>query len=814
MTGKTRLQLLLNNNWVFQYGAIEEAKYTDYDDSHWYHIGLPHSFGIPYFMENHFYVGYGSYRKTLDIPTQWLSKKLYLEFQGVFQETEVYVNGNLAGTHKGGYTAFIIDITDFLTAGKNQLFVKVNNLWNPCLAPRAGEHVFNGGIYRDVSLIVTEQVHIAWYGTFVKTPQVSEESASLQFTTELENHTGSIQEATLLSTVEYQGQIIFTTSSRCTINPGATLEVTQNGAIKDPKLWHPDTPELYVLKSLLYTYNLLCDEYETDFGVRWFTFTSQEGFFLNGKSYPIIGANVHQDHAGWGDAVTHAGIRRDVRLIKDCGMNFIRGSHYPHHTKFAEECDRQGILFWSELCFWGIGGCREDGYWNSSAYPVNSKDRQEFEESCRLALKEMIRTNRNHPSIIVWSMGNEVFFSKPEVINQAQILVKRLVSLSHELDPTRPAASGGAQRAGFDLLGDIAGYNGDGASLYIDPGFPNFVSEYGSSISDRPGEFSPHFTDGVEKDYSWRCGKAIWCGFHHGSIADQMGHMGMIDYYRLPLLSWYWYRENLLGISPPALPEVGTPYALKLTADLHTFRTDGTEDTHIQVIVVDESGKRLSNSLPVTLRVEKGGGLFPTGKTITLSPEKGSLLEGLGAIEMRAFYAGQIMISATAEGLQGDSLTLTATGQEEWTEQKLNFQAGPPEVYIPGQAKEKINIAQDRPVFCSSFSPNHLSKNINDGSRDTSWRPAGNEKGEWVMQDLEGCKSIKEIIVTFKNKESNRVEIYISEDNNSFELLAGEQISDSKSSINLNFQPRSVRFIKIYFPEASSDIVGLEVYTP
>ena len=155
-------------------------------------------------------------------------------------------------------------------------------------------------------------------------------------------------------------------------------------------------------------------------------------------------------------------------------MNFIRGSHYPHHTYFAEECDRQGILFWSENCFWGTGGPKEEGYWTASAYPVREEDEREFEESCINTLTEMIRTNRNHPSIIVWSMCNEPFFTDAGTEQKTGRLLKLLVELTHRLDPTRPAAIGGAQRGGFDTIGDIAGYNGDGAAIFQDPGISEF----------------------------------------------------------------------------------------------------------------------------------------------------------------------------------------------------------------------------------------------------------------------------------------------------------------------------------------------------
>lgn len=808
---KPREKTLQNSGWSFMYGDIREAMAAEFDDSEWFHIGLPHSFGIPYFMENNFYVGYGCYRKTIRIRKEWAGKRISLEFQGVFQEAEIYMNGILAGTHKGGYTAFIIDISDLVREGKNQLFVKVNNFWNPRLAPRAGEHTFNGGIYRDVSLLVTDPVHVSWYGTFVRTSEVSENFARLIISTEVENHTGNLVQCTLHKTLEFEGQVVCEFEKEQLLFPGQVTEINQEQSISFPRLWHPDTPDLYLLKSRLYIRGQLVDEYETVFGIRWFIFTAQEGFFLNGKHYKIWGANVHQDHAGWCDAVSHAGIYRDVKMIKDCGMNFIRGSHYPHHTVFADECDRQGILFWSELCFWGIGGCKDDGYWNSSAYPVNPEDEAEFEESCITTLREMIRTNRNHPSIIVWSMCNEVFFSKREVLEKARNLIKRLVHTAHACDSTRPAASGGAQRGGFDLLGDLAGYNGDGASLFIDPGFPSFVSEYGSRISKRPGEYSPYFTDGVEIDYKWRSGKALWCGFHHGSIADQMGYMGFIDYYRLPLRSYYWYRRQLLGIEPPKKTEEGTPHSLVLSADRLTVKTDGTDDVQLIVAVVDKAGNRINNSMNVTLEIMEGGALFPTGRTIQLSQEKENLIEGLGAIEVRAFYAGEIKITARAQGVICGELTLTAIGEEKWRGQSLSLQTAPPSVYILEQDQIEINIARDKPVFCSSFDKNSPPQHINDDEESTFWRAATNGLQEWIQLDLEGVKKINKIAVRFQGTGST-AKIQASADGRIYENLTVVFISYDSREIHLEKIEKSYRYIKVYFPDYPLDITEIQVF--
>lgn len=794
------------------YGDIEQAKYNGFDDADWYHVGIPHSFGIPYFMENHFYVGYGCYRKKLEIKKEWINKKLYLEFQGSFQETEVFVNGQLASTHKGGYTAFVVDISPYIHLGENLIFVRVNNNWNPRLAPRAGEHVFQGGIYRDVSLIVVEPLHISWYGTFVTTPEISKERAQVEILTELENDFDFATSVTLESIIEFEGNIISKTSYDFPIDAGKSHSFSHKQEVISPHLWHPDNPVLYLLRSKIYMNRTLVDEYETEFGMRWFSFTADKGFFLNGEHYDILGANVHQDQAGWGDAVTHTSIARDIRLIKDCGMNFIRGSHYPHHSVFASECDKQGILFWSELCFWGIGGFKEDGYWNSSAYPTNPDDIAEFEESCIATLKEMIRINRNHPSIIVWSMSNEVFFSAPEVLDCAKNLIKKLVEVSHECDTSRPAASGGAQRGGFDVLGDIAGYNGDGASLYINPGFPSFVSEYGSTIADRPGEFIPSYTDGVEQNYSWRSGKAIWCGFHHGSIADNMGHMGMIDYYRLPLLSWYWYRQNQLGIAPPVLVSEGIADSLQLTCDKSHILTDGTDDTQIIITVVDKNKNPINNSFPVTLQITNGGALFPTGKTITLSPDQKNLVNGLGAITLRAFYAGEITVIAFSDQFVSNELTITAVGSAPWENQKLNLQKKPPCVLIP-KFKDKItNQAKNRPVFSSGFATGFSPQNINDGNNSTSWRAENNEMPSWIMQDLEGCKNVSKIDIFFGDIKNTHVIISSSTDGNHFETIAKEAIVEPDYHFSKQLDSTTLRYLKVEFLHGLAEIKELELY--
>ena len=276
-------------------------------------------------------------------------------------------------------------------------------------------------------------------------------------------------------------------------------------------------------------------------------------------------------------------------------------------------------------------------------------------------LTEMIRINRNHPSIVVWSMTNEAFFTYD--LDRARSLISQMVQLSRELDPTRPAAVGGAQRGQVDRLGDVAGYNGDGARLFIDPGVANMVSEYGA-ISKPVDAYEPFFGELQPEEFSWRSGQAIWCGFDYGSIAGRQGLKGILQHNRLPKRSWYWYRNEQLKIPPPQWPGRGIPDRLEISADKTTIRgTDAGNDCQIVVTVLDASGNRVSQSPPVTLTIEGGPGEFPTGRSITF--EAGSdipIVEGQAAIAMRSYHGGETRLRATSPGLRDATLVITTDG--------------------------------------------------------------------------------------------------------------------------------------------------------
>ena len=758
-----RQQINFNREWKFVRDDPENANLENYNDSSWYNVGLPHDFSIPYWQEEKHYTGYGWYRKTFDIKNEWAGKRISLDFAGVFHTAEVYVNGEFAGSHEGGYTGFEIDITDFVRQGQNTVAVRVNNLWKATLAPRAGEHMFTGGIYRDVNLIVTSPVHVAWYGTFVQTPDISAEKSNVRMLTEVTNDSRQTQNVTVTHSIKDSlGNVISSFNSvAVAISAGSSYEFDNtSGYINNPQLWSPENPNMYEVYTEIKINQVVVDQYTTPFGFRWYEFDADEGFFLNGEHYWIDGANAHQDHAGWANAVTTEALHRDVAMIKESGLNFIRGSHYPHSPAFATACDELGLLFWSEAAFWctsawGEGnntGTSED--YKVDGYPTTGDEATEeaFEQSCINCLSEMIRINRNHPSVIVWCMGNEPFFGdNPE---KKKALISRMAGVAKELDPTRPTAIGGTQRGEFDHLPnvDIAGYNGDGASMpeYQDPGVANLVSEYSTHTGNRPEEFTAYYgsvqTDEYDEPirYPWRSGVSLWCAFHHGSsLSRSYGDMGYVDYYRLPLQIWYYYRWTRTGVEPES-SESGTPTKLKLEASSTTIKNDGTSDAHITVTVTDDEGTWLNNTPEVTLEVTDGPGIFPTGKSITFKPGD-SMRDGKAAIEFRSYYAGTTTIpaySASDPELEPATITINTVGEGSKDEPDITTMYGvfmSNGGYVPNSVEEptpyKYHKFEGCPMKASSNM--NLAPYIQDGDVNSSWIAETPGKDQWVYLEIE-----------------------------------------------------------------------------
>jgi len=811
--------------WRFHFGAAPGAEQPDFADAGWQAVGLPHSFSMPYFQSAAFPVGEGWYRKELVVDKPLKGGRLFLEFEGAFQVADVYVNGVKLVQHRGGYTGFPVDMTGALHAGRNVVAVRVDNRWEPTLAPRAGEHAFSGGLYRDVWLVHTSDVHVPWTGTYVTTPGLSAERGRVAVETEVRNDGARDQTVSVLTDVQDAKGVTVATlpAQRLQVPRGQTVNARQLSApMARPGLWSPETPTLYRAVTRLVVGGRVQDSYETPFGFRWFEWTADRGFFLNGRHHYLRGANVHQDQAGWGDAVTNAAIERDVQLMKDAGFDFIRGSHYPHDPHFTVATDRIGLLFLSEAPFWGTANF--DSPWGASAYPINPAHHAAFDASVKQQLAEMIRIHRNHPSIVAWSMGNEVFFTAGETMPQVRRLMKEMVALTHRLDPMRPAAVSGVQRGELDKLGDIAGYNGDGAVLFPNPGVPNFVAEYGSTSADRPGAYEPGWGDlertpGAEPGrigswrLPWRSGEAVWAGFDHGSIAGrEFGSMGIVDYARLPKRAWFWYRNAYRNIAPPPWPQPGRAAALRLTSSAPAIaRADGTDDVQVVVAVVDAEGRPLSNSPPVRLDIEAGPGELPTGRHIDFTPDGDiPIHDGQAAIAMRSWQQGVSRLRATSPGLQDATLEIP-------TLQGPPFQPGVTPVvddrpYRPQQrvVGEEQVFGADNPTGASSSAPGHASRLVNDGDAATYWMPAPDDPEPWVLLDAERILTARRLVVTLRAPGTFAFHAELQAGDGSWETLADQPMGDvGQAVVELPTQARTGRKVRLSVRSATGEPAGV-----
>ena len=791
-----RERVNLNRCWKFTLGDPDGAELVDYDANGWTDIHLPHSFSIPYFMWTDVYHGYGWYRKSIHVGEEWQGKRISIEFEGSFIDTEVFVNGQKAGEHAGGYTGFVFDLTPHLHPGDNLLAVRVNNLWNPRVAPRAGDHQFSGGIYRDVWLNVTSPVSVPEFGIFIHTPQVSKRFATVCAETELRNDTDTDEKVVLTTEIlDALGKKVASARSRTTLKSGRTTVLKQTvKRIRSPRLWSPEHPYRYRAVTTVTVNGNLVDRRETPFGIRWMEWTADRGFFLNGEHYYLLGVNVHQDQAGWGDAVTNGAMIRDVQAVKDCGLNCIRGSHYPHDPAFAAACDSIGLLLFMENAFWGCGGHAEEIPWGegppASSYPTIEADQPAFEQNVLSQLKEMIRIHRNSPSIACWSLCNEPFFCSASVDEKMKDLLRAETDSARLWDPTRQVAIGGAQRKDIDRLGKgaIAFYNGDGASRAENrnPGVPNIVSEYGYPEGDRPNSFDPRWGD-LEDGYNrpaWRSGQVIWCGFDHGTVAGYgLAKTGFIDYFRLPKRNYYWYVEAYkrgnLQPTEPEWPREGVAAKLDLQASQLTIPcTDGTDDAQIVVRILDADGRQVSNSQPVTLTILSGPGEFPTGRSITFSPPTAAhwkevsvnpqcdirIMDGEAAISFRSYHGGKTVIEATSEGLESAQIIITTKGAPEWREGIDRPVPDRPYRRYYARSSERasdwrtmlgtgngplMTLADQRPAWVSSVQPGSSKTFANDGDEATAWLPDTNDPQPWLYVSLEFQYKVRCLELTF-----------------------------------------------------------------
>ncbi len=421
-----------DKNWKFQLGDDRLAAQPDYDDSNWRALNVPHDWSI----EGEFSAdnpstteggalptGMGWYRKNFTLKASKTPKFYYIDFDGVFCNSEVWINGHYLGKRPFGYASFRYELTPYLNFGEeeNVLAVRVDNSAQP-----ASRWYTGSGIYRHVWLVEENPVHIAQWGTFVTTPEVREDAARVNLKVQLDNKTDAAQEVEVRSTVyDAEGNEVSKVEETLTIGTDFE-ELEQNFLVDNPLLWSPYTPHLYKIITEVTYKGELYDRYETPFGIRSFEFTPDQGFFLNGEKLKVYGVNQHHDLGALGAAVNTRAMERQLEILKEMGCNAIRMAHNPPAPELLDLCDEMGFLVIDESFDEWKKTKAKKGY---HLY---------WDEWHKRDLEDMILRDRNHPSIIAWSIGNEI----PEQFDTTGIQITRdLAAIVKALDKTRPVTA-------------------------------------------------------------------------------------------------------------------------------------------------------------------------------------------------------------------------------------------------------------------------------------------------------------------------------------------------------------------------------------
>jgi beta-galactosidase len=512
--------------------------------------------------------GIGWYRKEFKLPEDIKGKHIFIEFDGVYMNSDVWINGIHLGNRPYGYSSFQYELTEHLKYGsdKNVLAVRVD-VQQPCSRWYSGS-----GIYRNVRLIITNPVHITHWGTYVTTPEISGNEATVHVKTNIRNQSFSAKQVTLeTNIVDESGNKVGGSSSIQKVEADSIHIFRHVIKIPKPKLWSVENPILYRVESKVYVDNNLVDNSETPFGIRSFQFTKDKGFFLNGKHVNIKGVCLHHDLGSLGTAVNKRAVERELEIMKSMGCNAIRTSHNPPAPELLDLCDQMGFLVMDEAFDEWLRSKTRYGYGRF------------FNEWSERDLEDMIRRDKNHPSIILWSIGNEI----PEQDNDnAYSMSKRLVDICYREDPTRPVTSAcntpeAAVKSGYTKPLDVLGINYNTAFYNTYKGKVKLVgSETASTVSTR-GVYNliqdgdslkvlkelnnqcssydmnaPSWGNVAEtslkavKNAPWVAGEFVWTGFDYigeptpFSWPSVSSYFGIVDLCGFPKDRYYLYQSQ------------------------------------------------------------------------------------------------------------------------------------------------------------------------------------------------------------------------------------------------------------------------------
>ena len=456
--GQPRRVTNMDAGWRFHQGDVMGAEAATYDDMDWRKLDLPHDWSIEgdNLRENtgggsigFFPTGMGWYRKTFDVKAFDKNKLYSIEFDGIYMLSTVWLNGHELGTWPYGYSSFSYDLTPYLRAKGNVLAVRVDN------SRHGNSRWYTGsGIYRHVRLVETARTHFAKWGVFNSTMHLTEKEAAIRVKSELENDDNRDKQLTLSHTIiDADGNIVARAEQRVGIAAGSRGTDEQTINVPDPVLWNLDNPYLYTLRSTLTEGKRLVDEVDNVLGIRTIEYPLDKGFLLNGQQVKMKGVNLHHDGGAVGAAVPERVWERRLEILKSGGCNAIRTAHNPPAPEFLDLCDRMGLLVMDEAFDQWINGKNKEDY---HLY---------FREWHERDLTAMVARDRNHPSVVMWSIGNEI---RDQRSAEGPGAAAEMIAICHRLDDTRLVTSGNDEIASNSptspeflaaFENDIIGYN-------------------------------------------------------------------------------------------------------------------------------------------------------------------------------------------------------------------------------------------------------------------------------------------------------------------------------------------------------------------
>jgi len=567
----SRYHLLMDHNWKFFLGDDVNASSPGYNDNAWRVLDLPHDWSIEgEFRKDaptgggggYLPTGIGWYRKQFTLPAWVHGKQVNIQFDGVYQNSDVWVNNHHLGKRPNGYISFVYDLTPYLVPGKNTIAVRVDNSHQPNSRWYSGS-----GIYRHVWMNITNAMHVAHWGTYITTPVVDAAGATVSVKTKIENNGPSAQ-AVLPSVIyDEDGKVVASDKIPVPLGADTSKELTQQLQVGNPALWSVDAPHLYTMHSVITSGKQVLDDYTSTFGIRKIEYSNINGFLLNGKRIKMNGVCLHHDGGCVGAAVPIKIWETRLKLLKQMGCNAIRTSHNPVAPEFLDLCDRMGFLVMDEAFdAWESGKVKND-------YHLY------FDEWWQRDVIAQVERDRNHPSVVLWSAGNEI---PDQTKDRGVELLKNLLTVFHAEDPTRPvttanddiAADSNATKLPFMQEEDIVGYN------YVDRWHERRELFYGIDHYDHPewkmigteseslrnapfyslgmdsAKVRPNYTGGIVRaEQLWKfvavhdyvIGDFMWTGIDYLGEARWPGKgsgSGEIDMINLPKDGYYFYQSQ------------------------------------------------------------------------------------------------------------------------------------------------------------------------------------------------------------------------------------------------------------------------------